>query len=102
MIRRPPRSTLFPYTTLFRSMLMVEQQVSALPGPFLGLLVFWLAMLFLGFGLMTRLNPTVVTALLIGALSIDRKSTRLNSSHANISYAVFCLKKKQIHQVNIM
>jgi Protein of unknown function (DUF4239) len=51
-------------------MLMVEQQVSALPGPFLAVLVFWLAMLFLGFGLMTRLNPTVVTALLIGAVSV--------------------------------
>jgi hypothetical protein len=51
-------------------MLVVEQQVSALPGPFLGVLIFWLAMLFLGFGLMTRLNPTVVTALLIGAASV--------------------------------
>ena len=51
-------------------MLLAEQQVSALPAPFLGVLVFWLAMLFLGFGLMTRLNPTVVCALLIGALSV--------------------------------
>jgi amino acid transporter len=51
-------------------MLVVEQQVSALPAPFLTVLIFWLAMLFLGFGLMTRLNPTVVTALLIGALSV--------------------------------
>lgn len=51
-------------------MLLAEQQVSALPGPFLAVLIFWLAMLFLGFGLMTRLNPTVVTALLIGALSV--------------------------------
>jgi hypothetical protein len=51
-------------------MLLVEQQVSALPGPFLAVLIFWLAMLFLGFGLMTRLNPTVVTAMLIGALSV--------------------------------
>jgi hypothetical protein len=51
-------------------MLLAEQQVSALPAPFLGILVFWLAMLFLGFGLMTRLNPTVVSALLIGALSV--------------------------------
>lgn len=51
-------------------MLVVEQQVSALPAPFLAVLIFWLAMLFLGFGLMTRLNPTVMTALLIGALSV--------------------------------
>jgi hypothetical protein len=51
-------------------MLVVEQRVSALPAPFLAVLIFWLAMLFLGFGLMTRLNPTVVTALLIGALSV--------------------------------
>jgi hypothetical protein len=51
-------------------MLLAEQQASALPAPFLGVLVFWLAMLFLGFGLMTRLNPTVVSALMIGALSV--------------------------------
>jgi hypothetical protein len=51
-------------------MLVVEQQVSALPGPFLGVLIFWLGMLFLGFGLMTRLNATVVAALLVGALSV--------------------------------
>ncbi|MFC7474886.1 DUF4239 domain-containing protein [Dankookia sp. GCM10030260] len=51
-------------------MLMVEQLSSSLPGPFLAVLLFWLAMLFLGFGLMTRLNPTVVVALLIGAISV--------------------------------
>jgi Protein of unknown function (DUF4239) len=51
-------------------MLIVEQLGSALPMPFLAVLIFWLAMLFLGFGLMTRLNPTVVAALLIGALSV--------------------------------
>src|SRR3712207_7617336 len=89
MIRRPPRSTLFPYTTLFRSV----------------------------FGRMTQPVPTVepyeqADALLaaLGLASelpvelydngvrhayVDRKSTRLNSSHANISYAVFCLKKKK-------
>ncbi|WP_431269654.1 hypothetical protein [Dankookia sp. P2] len=49
---------------------MVEQQVSALPAPFLVVLIFWLGMLFLGFGLMTRLNATVVTAMLVGALSV--------------------------------
>src|SRR3712207_7693289 len=73
MIRRPPRSTLFPYTTLFRSRL-------GLPEPVVGT-----AQLFSGeaAGLLVRLTDWV-----------DRKSTRLNSSHANISYAVFCLKKK--------
>src|SRR2546430_4829499 len=71
MIRRPPRSTLFPYTTLFRSIL--------------------------------RSNPTQVYALVdlkcslacMANTSGDRKSTRLNSSHSQISYAVFCLKKKK-------
>src|SRR3712207_7615610 len=96
MIRRPPRSTLFPYTTLFRS----------------------LASLTFGFGLagslLLALTPTetfdvIIPWLLLFAFAViafgrsaadwlharDRKSTRLNSSHANISYAVFCLKKKQ-------
>src|SRR5258707_5752424 len=82
MIRRPPRSTLFPYTTLFRS--------SRLEGP-------------------RSLSPFVVhedgaacddSLTLLEPLAnlnpaLDRKSTRLNSSHANISYAVFCLKKKK-------
>src|SRR5258707_5814707 len=68
MIRRPPRSTLFPYTTLFRSAF--------------------------GFG---GINAHAVLEEYTGAHPAeDRKSTRLNSSHANISYAVFCLKKKKI------
>src|SRR2546429_6090821 len=77
MIRRPPRSTLFPYTTLFRSILTFS----------LGNLVFlW----------------TIAAAVRSGQLcpreKADRKSTRLNSSHGYISYAVFCLKKKnQLH-----
>src|SRR3712207_8878742 len=98
MIRRPPRSTLFPYTTLFRSEI-------------------------------TTTGPTAVVALENGALrrftidprevglalarpedlkgaspehnAADRKSTRLNSSHANISYAVFCLKKKKIRSTQL-
>src|SRR5438034_8472257 len=67
MIRRPPRSTLFPYTTLFRS-------------------IVW----------QLRLPRAVLAFLVGGALGVsgDRKSTRLNSSHTVISYAVFCLKKK--------
>src|SRR3712207_8767669 len=89
MIRRPPRSTLFPYTTLFRSMHHFLPQSCALICPFtLGsFLSFWLyvctfSVLFL------PSNPS-------GLRFLDRKSTRLNSSHANISYAVFCLKKKK-------
>src|SRR4051812_49566481 len=73
MIRRPPRSTLFPYTTLFRSDLHELQSSEALAQ---------LA------GLLTDLPPGVHAIL-------DRKSTRLNSSHMSISYAVFCLKKKK-------
>src|SRR5438552_5048553 len=68
MIRRPPRSTLFPYTTLFRS-----QDISRLEKDFARRAI-------------TRDFPEI--------LSEDRKSTRLNSSHQIISYAVFCLKKK--------
>src|SRR3712207_8640153 len=90
MIRRPPRSTLFPYTTLFRSRRHpagadVLDEPARLgpagddrrPG---------LAALEHG-GLRAKVQPPFLT--------VDRKSTRLNSSHANISYAVFCLKKKK-------
>src|SRR3712207_7541529 len=84
MIRRPPRSTLFPYTTLFRS------TYGARP---------------LKRVIQREINDPLALALLSGYYSDgdtvgvevagDRKSTRLNSSHANISYAVFCLKKKK-------
>src|SRR2546430_9893237 len=90
MIRRPPRSTLFPYTTLFRSYIArsvaAQQETGA-----------------------DNVGPVIVTrpadghavardhrADVVGAG--DRKSTRLNSSHSQISYAVFCLKKKKQHQ----
>src|SRR3989442_11037712 len=73
MIRRPPRSTLFPYTTLFRSEWFCAA-VRSLVGSVIGN-----SLLVLG------------AAMLVG----DRKSTRLNSSHVRISYAVFCLKKKK-------
>src|SRR3712207_8326487 len=89
MIRRPPRSTLFPYTTLFRSdgvapagrrrplqRAGLDQRVDAAGDQVLP-------------GQAVRGPPVV------GGLVGDRKSTRLNSSHANISYAVFCLKKKK-------
>src|SRR3712207_9024246 len=98
MIRRPPRSTLFPYTTLFRSETFADAAV--------------LVVVFVSNGCPTvrlyeqrlaeldcRHRDHSVRIVLVNSnnpyLSPDRKSTRLNSSHANISYAVFCLKKKK-------
>src|SRR5258707_11902209 len=87
MIRRPPRSTLFPYTTLFRSLFAGTERA-----------------VFVSFddgdnwkSLQLNLPPASMRDLAIhdDDLIVDRKSTRLNSSHANISYAVFCLKKKK-------
>src|SRR2546429_1852733 len=80
MIRRPPRSTLFPYTTLFRS------QESPRAGPIC-------TSSRRGAGGVTGAGFSVCDARQLS--SIDRKSTRLNSSHGYISYAVFCLKKKK-------
>src|SRR3712207_8305444 len=92
MIRRPPRSTLFPYTTLFRSRLTLEDPLVHLPQP----------------GIRADRQPVALRdgcrrvprpgeiAGVDPHQGLDRKSTRLNSSHANISYAVFCLKKKKI------
>src|SRR5258707_3144306 len=99
MIRRPPRSTLFPYTTLFRS----RPEKGRLSHPRLAR------------GRAQEVRPrqgaqvvpvleTLSGSLKLAANSalIDRKSTRLNSSHANISYAVFCLKKKkQTHDIRL-
>src|SRR5256886_8709218 len=79
MIRRPPRSTLFPYTTLFRSLGLVRGC--------------WHVALEVRRQLLQRPAPGVPLQLLGPAE--DRKSTRLNSSHSQISYAVFCLKKKK-------
>src|SRR5438876_5473277 len=76
MLRRPPRSTLFPYTTLFRSPAPVAQRLRRLP----------------------RLRPVAAQHRHLGSRARDRKSTRLNSSHPSISYAVFCLKKKKKKQ----
>src|SRR3712207_7439911 len=95
MIRRPPRSTLFPYTTLFRSPLegvRVVEFAGLGPGPFCGMLLADLG------ADVVRIDRRGARGGLLGSLgatSLDRKSTRLNSSHANISYAVFCLKKKK-------
>src|SRR3712207_8926589 len=102
MIRRPPRSTLFPYTTLFRShpgergerydrncelaeteVLLGKGQPSDIAG----------AAVYLASDDARYVTGTYV--LVDGGMLLDRKSTRLNSSHANISYAVFCLKKKK-------
>src|SRR3712207_8756023 len=99
MIRRPPRSTLFPYTTLFRSLAL-----PAAPRELDGGLdrdVAAPAALPLGFNLFLGGHRVVEVhgADLIHPVGEgDRKSTRLNSSHANISYAVFCLKKKKNYQ----
>src|SRR3712207_7299096 len=90
MIRRPPRSTLFPYTTLFRSRTPPHQEPPRLPRR------------------TRRHRPTRTPMAHLPArrhrdphqpTTRDRKSTRLNSSHANISYAVFCLKKKKLPNV---
>src|SRR5258708_17204568 len=85
MIRRPPRSTLFPYTTLFRS-LHVEL-VALLDGPAVAGLA-----PFIDHGA-ARCDDAAIR---LGRAERDRKSTRLNSSHQIISYAAFCLKKKNI------
>src|SRR5258708_10659115 len=93
MIRRPPRSTLFPYTTLFRSInkgveFLINAQIISQKD------LTW----DLGFNIsynknkLTNFNQALIQT---GAVNGDRKSTRLNSSHQIISYAVFCLKKKK-------
>src|SRR3712207_8971883 len=100
MIRRPPRSTLFPYTTLFRSQVLVKIRDAAdvhqrggqeAAHPEVD-----------DQAALDDLDDRAVDRLagLGGAFDLDRKSTRLNSSHANISYAVFCLKKKKKQMFN--
>src|SRR2546430_13689137 len=83
MIRRPPRSTLFPYTTLFRSDRAEEVQEKIDDYLAFGVGYVWVA------------NPRTRR----GYVYTDRKSTRLNSSHSQISYAVFCLKKQRIRDI---
>src|SRR3712207_8969990 len=102
MIRRPPRSTLFPYTTLFRSMGLMksitpdrcQQEFQETGSTDFGF----------AFGDQARFRVSVFrqkgnVSLVLRQIpvNLDRKSTRLNSSHANISYAVFCLKKKKLN-----
>src|SRR3712207_7972926 len=85
MIRRPPRSTLFPYTTLFRSQAKEAYNRSSKK---------YTEGVYLFVEEVNKLHQAIKSRMVI----LDRKSTRLNSSHANISYAVFCLKKKK-HQI---
>src|SRR3712207_8430880 len=96
MIRRPPRSTLFPYTTLFRSR---GGRGTGTSGPTRsgGCLLLGPFCLLLSVG-----DGTVQQRLEGSFVQEDRKSTRLNSSHANISYAVFCLKKKKTQVLRII
>src|SRR3712207_8995848 len=100
MRRRPPRSTLFPYTTLFRSitctaaffpiLVSTRHAVAALPT------VWEDAVRTMGGGRWRVLGSVILPGALPGAFGGDRKSTRLNSSHSNISHAVFCLEKKNM------
>src|SRR5207302_10216168 len=85
MIRRPPRSTLFPYTTLFRSRETQSDEEGRYAFPSLPIGNYEVTAISAGFQ-ETKVNTELT--------EIDRKSTRLNSSHVKISYAVFCLKKK--------
>src|SRR2546430_10282264 len=84
MIRRPPRSTLFPYTTLFRSWNKIEDFSSGAGATGIAEAVWHVGA-----------GRNVVTTAATDVPHRDRKSTRLNSSHSQISYAVFCLKKKK-------
>src|SRR5256885_7229211 len=89
MIRRPPRSTLFPYTTLFRSAPLLALAIAGMAA--------WLALVRWR---TARVQHALWKSLVLPASGValrDRKSTRLNSSHLVISYAVFCLKKKKQH-----
>src|SRR5256885_917050 len=92
MIRRPPRSTLFPYTTLFRSPNPLAQ---TLGGVTVRVGDRFMPLIFVS---PSQINLQLPDDLPLGAQTIDRKSTRLNSSHLVISYAVFCLKKKKKNQ----
>src|SRR3712207_7206736 len=100
MIRRPPRSTLFPYTTLFRSQFCWKYRNShfCLPP---GAGHTWFLTVFLGAWLGGTYAHRPSSPSTKKGKS-DRKSTRLNSSHANISYAVFCLKKKKTMHIHLL
>src|SRR3712207_8805148 len=98
MIRRPPRSTLFPYTTLFRSPpdkkpLVPNYEPFTRTNSFAQIVISEVPCNWF------QCHENTIDPVHFEWLHEDRKSTRLNSSHANISYAVFCLKKKKLHHI---
>src|SRR3712207_7929733 len=97
MIRRPPRSTLFPYTTLFRSIEQLKEERNQRDE-----LLKKLAVEYVMMGRECEKEGMLSAALRNYEKALDRKSTRLNSSHANISYAVFCLKKKKKQSTDLV
>src|SRR2546430_3459624 len=98
MIRRPPRSTLFPYTTLFRSRMRHVATTATQSVTFTFECPWFAAFVVPG----SQVNESSRGSQhCFCSLVRDRKSTRLNSSHSQISYAVFCLKKKKIHNILI-
>src|SRR2546429_6762066 len=99
MIRRPPRSTLFPYTTLFRSDSSGDGSRAGGRGHERSRTMNAQKALWTGGPILLIEDEPSVIAFLRAALERDRKSTRLNSSHGYISYAVFCLKKKKRQQL---
>src|SRR2546430_5566576 len=102
MIRRPPRSTLFPYTTLFRSQMAsgIAHDINNAISP---IALYTESMLEREVNLppQVRQNLTTIHRAVTDVAHTDRKSTRLNSSHSQISYAVFCLKKKKYSVIRI-
>src|SRR5690242_21417090 len=96
MIRRPPRSTLFPYTTLFRS----DYREGLPPVPMVAVEIEQVLVNLITNAAQALCDTAGETKPRI-VIRLDRKSTRLNSSHMSISYAVFCLKKKKIHLVSV-
>src|SRR5690242_15485393 len=99
MIRQPPISTLFPYTTLFRSVSVYDNKLTKY-------LILIINFYFTSFKISTILSSLELLYILFNTTTrflyfLDRKSTRLNSSHMSISYAVFCLKKKKKKNIKI-
>src|SRR2546430_11891247 len=101
MIRRPPRSTLFPYTTLFRSAIpdpdgakLSESELGGVPPPMIDPISERRHQTH-EVGIGKTFSSSLLFSNALGLRILDRKSTRLNSSHSQISYAVFCLKKKK-------
>src|SRR2546430_5617194 len=101
MIRRPPRSTLFPYTTLFRSIIWIGLMLLTIP---MGMMVWQSKELAptedqgFALGIVEASADSTIEQTTFYTEAVDRKSTRLNSSHSQISYAVFCLKKKKTYR----